>query len=186
MLRVGSLGFEGFVGYSCGHLGCGGRCTARSFGCGFTEDLTAGEAVLSDITLLEIAMLAKKGRLELSVSAEEYLRVIQRNYPLLTITSEIASMAVDLDLPQGDPFDRIIVASALHHNRRSSPAIKIFLRADWCGPCGRWFFWFRIQSCVALTRRKALDREAILDDQIPHFYSPINLATTGSMDSDQS
>ena len=79
------------------------------------RSLKAGEAVLSDITLLEIAMLAKKGRIELSVSAEEYLRAIQRNYPLLTITSEIASLAVDLDLPQGDPFDRIIVASAIHH-----------------------------------------------------------------------
>lgn len=79
------------------------------------RSLKAGEAVLSDITLFEIAMLAKKGRIILSVPVEEYLRVIQRNYPLLTITSEIASMAVDLDLPQGDPFDRIIVASALHH-----------------------------------------------------------------------
>ena len=79
------------------------------------RSLKAGEAVLSDITLLEIAMLAKKGRIELSVSAEEYLRAIQRNYPLLTITSEIASLAVDLDLSQGDPFDRIIVASAIHH-----------------------------------------------------------------------
>ena len=79
------------------------------------RSLKEGEAVLSDITLLEIAMLAKKGRIELSVSAEEYLRAIQRNYPLLTITSEIASMAVDLDLPQGDPFDRTIVASAIYH-----------------------------------------------------------------------
>lgn len=79
------------------------------------RSLKAGEAVLSDITLLEIAMLAKKGRIELSVAAEEYLRAIQRNYPLLTITSEIASLAVDLNLPQGDPFDRIIVASAMHH-----------------------------------------------------------------------
>ncbi len=79
------------------------------------RSLKAGEAVLSDITLLEIAMLAKKGRIELSVSAEEYLRAIQRNDPLLTITSEISSLAVDLDLPQGDPFDRIIVASAIYH-----------------------------------------------------------------------
>ena len=79
------------------------------------RSLKAGEAVLSDITLLEIGMLAKKGRIELSVSAEEYLRAIQRNYPLLTITSEIASLAVDLDLPQGDPFDRTIVASAIYH-----------------------------------------------------------------------
>lgn len=79
------------------------------------RSLNAGEAVLSDITLFEIAMLVKKGRIELSVSIEEYLRAIQQNYPLLTITSEIASLAVDLDLPQGDPFDRIIVASAIHH-----------------------------------------------------------------------
>ncbi len=79
------------------------------------RSLKAGEVVLSDITLFEIAMLAKKGRIILSVPVEEYLRAIQRNYPLLTITSEIASLAVDLDLPQGDPFDRIIVASAMHH-----------------------------------------------------------------------
>jgi PIN domain nuclease of toxin-antitoxin system len=79
------------------------------------RSLKAGEAVLSDITLLEIAMLAKKGRIELSVPIEEYLRAIQRNDPLLTITSEIASLAVDLNLPQGDPFDRIIVASAIYH-----------------------------------------------------------------------
>ena len=79
------------------------------------RSLKAGEVVLSDITLFEIAMLVKKGRIELSVPIEEYLRAIQRNDPLLTITSEIASLAVDLDLPQGDPFDRIIVASAMHH-----------------------------------------------------------------------
>ena len=79
------------------------------------RSLKAGEAVLSDITLFEIAMLTKKGRIILSVPVEEYLRAIQRNYPLLTITSEIASLAVDLDLPQGDPFDRTIVASAIYH-----------------------------------------------------------------------
>jgi PIN domain nuclease of toxin-antitoxin system len=77
--------------------------------------LKTGEAVISDITLLEIAMLAKKGRIRLSVPAREYLRGIQRNYPPLMIASEIASMAMDLELPHGDPFDRIIVASARHH-----------------------------------------------------------------------
>ena len=77
--------------------------------------LKTGEAVISDITLLEIAMLAKKGRIRLSVPAREYLRGIQRNYPPLMIASEIATMAMDLELPHGDPFDRIIVASARHH-----------------------------------------------------------------------
>jgi len=31
------------------------------------------------------------------------------------IASEIATLAMDLELPHGDPFDRIIVASARHH-----------------------------------------------------------------------
>ena len=77
--------------------------------------LKTGEAVISDITLVEIAMLAKKGRIRLSVSAGEYLRGIQRNYPPVMIASEIAALAMDLELPHSDPFDRIIVASARHH-----------------------------------------------------------------------
>jgi len=80
------------------------------------NSVNPGEALISDITLLEIAMLIKKGRIQLAVSSKEYLRKLQLNYPLLTITSEIAALAVDLDLPQGDPFDRIIVATAQHHN----------------------------------------------------------------------
>jgi len=74
-----------------------------------------GEAVVSDITLLEIAMLVKRGRVELSVPVKEYLRGIQRNYPPLPITAEIAVLALDLELPHGDPFDRTIVATAGYH-----------------------------------------------------------------------
>jgi PIN domain nuclease of toxin-antitoxin system len=80
------------------------------------RNLRAGEAVVSGITLLEIAMLAKKDRIRLSVPAEEYLCGIQRNFPPLPITSEIASIAMELELPQADPFDRVIVATAKHHN----------------------------------------------------------------------
>ena len=83
---------------------------------GLLKNLKAGEALISDITLLEIAMLAKKNRIGLSVSAEEYLLGIQRNYPPLSISSEIAALAMDLDLPHADPFDRVIVATARHHN----------------------------------------------------------------------
>ena len=82
------------------------------------RSLRAGEAVVSGITLLEIAMLAKKDRIRLSVPAEEYLRGIQRNFPPLPITSEVASLAMELELPQADPFDRVIVATAKHHNLR--------------------------------------------------------------------
>ena len=83
---------------------------------GLLKNLKAGDALISDITLLEIAMLAKKNRIGLSVSAEEYLRGIQRNYHPLSISSEIAALAMDLDLPHADPFDRVIVATARHHN----------------------------------------------------------------------
>jgi PIN domain nuclease of toxin-antitoxin system len=79
------------------------------------KNIKSGEAVISDITLLEIAMLVKKQRIHLMVSTMEYLRGIERNYPPLTITAEIAAIAMDLNLPQSDPFDRIIVASAQHH-----------------------------------------------------------------------
>jgi PIN domain nuclease of toxin-antitoxin system len=77
--------------------------------------LKISEAGISDITLLEIAMLVKKGRIRLSVSAGEYLRGIQRNCPPVMITSEIAAQAMELELPHSDSFDRIIVATARHH-----------------------------------------------------------------------
>jgi PIN domain nuclease of toxin-antitoxin system len=77
---------------------------------------TQGDVFISDITLLEISMLVKKGRIELEVSTAEYLKRLQSLYPPLRITPNIATLATDLPLPQGDPFDRIIVATASEHN----------------------------------------------------------------------
>ena len=74
-----------------------------------------GEAVIADITLLEIAMLEKKGRIVLSVPLREYLRGLQANYPALALEADIAALAMNLDLPGTDPFDRVIVATAMHH-----------------------------------------------------------------------
>lgn len=83
---------------------------------GLLKNLKAGEAVISDITLLEIAILAKRDRIALAVSTVEYLRGIQRIFPPLAISSDIAALAMELDLPHADPFDRIIVATAHHHD----------------------------------------------------------------------
>lgn len=74
-----------------------------------------GEAVIADVTLLEIAMLEKKSRIALSVPLREYLRGLQANYPALALEADIAALAMDLDLPGADPFDRVIVATAMHH-----------------------------------------------------------------------
>ena len=72
----------------------------------------ADEALISDITLLEISMLVKKGTIQIQISTSEYLRRLQFLYPLARITPTIATLAMDIPLPQGDPFDRIIVATA--------------------------------------------------------------------------
>ena len=74
-----------------------------------------GEAVIADMTLLEIAMLEKKKHIVLSVPLREYLRGLQANYPALALEGDIAALAMNLDLPGADPFDRVIVATAMHH-----------------------------------------------------------------------
>jgi len=74
-----------------------------------------GEAAISDLTLLEIAMLAKKGRVTFSIPLREYLRRLQSNYPVLTVNADIAALTLELELPGADPFDRTIVATAIHH-----------------------------------------------------------------------
>lgn len=72
----------------------------------------ADDALVSEITLLEIAMLVKKGKIQIQISTSEYLRRLQCLYPPVRITPTIATVAMDIPLPNGDPFDRIIVATA--------------------------------------------------------------------------
>ena len=72
---------------------------------------TQGDVLISDITLLEISMLVKKGRIQIAISVTEYLKRLQSLYPPIRITPEIATLAMDIALPQGDPFDRVIVAT---------------------------------------------------------------------------
>lgn len=74
-----------------------------------------GEAVIADVSLLEISMLETKKRIVLSVPLREYLRGLQANYPALALEADIAALAMNLDLPGADPFDRVIVATAMHH-----------------------------------------------------------------------
>ena len=81
----------------------------------FLRGCRHGEAVIADVTLLEIAMLEKKGRIALSVPLREYLRNLQSNYPALAVDADIAALAMNLELPGADPFDRVIVATAIHH-----------------------------------------------------------------------
>lgn len=46
----------------------------------------------------------------------DYLGQLERRFLVLPIVSAVAADAVALPLPHGDPFDRIILATARYHN----------------------------------------------------------------------
>lgn len=83
------------------------------------DALNRGEAantlVCADISLWEIAMLVAKGRLQPGTDAETFCRLAldARAMRVLPITPAIAARSVNIDLPQGDPADRLIAATAL-------------------------------------------------------------------------
>ena len=77
---------------------------------------SAAEIALSAITLFEIAMLQEKGRIRLSMPLAEYLGNLEQRFNVLPMVAAIAADAVEIPLPHGDPFDRIILATARYHN----------------------------------------------------------------------
>ncbi len=69
---------------------------------------------ISDITILELATLASKGRIQLNISLESFLREVEARFVVLPITGR--ACALSLGLPPTypkDPADRIIAATAL-------------------------------------------------------------------------
>jgi PIN domain nuclease of toxin-antitoxin system len=75
----------------------------------------AGEGLaISDISLLELATLCSKGRLELAISLESYLLEIERRFVVLPMNGRICVRAIKLPAAYPkDPADRIIGATAL-------------------------------------------------------------------------
>jgi PIN domain nuclease of toxin-antitoxin system len=78
----------------------------------------AGELACADISLWEIAMLIEKGRLRVSAGAHEFLSVLTaaRRLVVLPIGPEIAALSAAGGLPQGDPADRLIAATAMAYD----------------------------------------------------------------------
>jgi PIN domain nuclease of toxin-antitoxin system len=69
-----------------------------------------------EISLWEIAMLLKKGRISLGTSYKEFIRLVllSKNYQLQGITPEIAELSTQLSQDiNNDPADRIIAATSL-------------------------------------------------------------------------
>ena len=73
------------------------------------------ELVISDIVLLEISYLSAKGRIEDTGGLDVLLEKIADSFRVIPISPEIAHVALALDLPHGDPFDRVITATVKVH-----------------------------------------------------------------------
>jgi len=69
---------------------------------------------ISDITLLELATLASKGRIRLNISLESFLREIEARFSILPISGRACVRALGLPAAYPkDPADRIIAGTAL-------------------------------------------------------------------------
>ena len=69
---------------------------------------------ISDITLLELATLATKGRIRLDISLESFLQEVESRFVVLPINGRACARAMALPptFPK-DPADRVIAATAL-------------------------------------------------------------------------
>src|ERR1700733_7211207 len=74
----------------------------------------AGGLAISDITLLELATLASKGRIRLDISLESFLQEVESRFVVLPISGRACARAMGFpaSYPK-DPADRIIGATAL-------------------------------------------------------------------------
>lgn len=72
---------------------------------------------VSIVSCFEIAQIVKKGRLILPLSTREWLEqaLIPSGIEVLPLSIEITCRAVDLTEVHKDPFDRLIIATALNH-----------------------------------------------------------------------
>jgi PIN domain nuclease of toxin-antitoxin system len=75
----------------------------------------AGEKIVcSPVSLYEIANSARRKRLQLNVTIQEFIAAVQSKFDLVPLTAEIAICAAELPDPfHGDPMDRIITATAI-------------------------------------------------------------------------
>ncbi len=70
------------------------------------------ELAISALSLLEISMLIEKRRIHLDLASIDFLKKIETSFTVIPLDAIIASEAMQIPLSHGDPFDRVIVATA--------------------------------------------------------------------------
>ncbi len=88
--------------------------------------------IMSDISLWEIAMLTKSGRLIIDTSYSEYIELLLNSFAIQVnpVTPEIAKMSVEFDDSiNHDPAARIIAATSLVEDAPLVTADKNLIKA---------------------------------------------------------
>lgn len=77
-------------------------------------DTASPRPIIADISLWEVAMLVKKGRITLKMELRAWFDVVTKHVEVIPITPGIAARVADLPEDfHGDPADRLIVATAI-------------------------------------------------------------------------
>ncbi len=84
------------------------------------------------ISCYEIALAHQKKRIELPCELSEWLKeaLLPSGIELLPLTPEIAIKAVNLSPIHKDPFDRLIIATALEYNAKLASIDNLFTKYD--------------------------------------------------------
>lgn len=76
----------------------------------------ADAIAISPVSIYEVANAVRRDRLELSLPIERWLAyALEADVVVLPLEPSVAAVAGSIDWPHGDPCDRIIVATAMHH-----------------------------------------------------------------------
>lgn len=75
--------------------------------------------IIADISIWEISMLIKRGRLEIDTTSANFVNLFlqSRNVAVQSISPEIAELSINIDAHMhNDPADRLIAATSIINN----------------------------------------------------------------------
>lgn len=89
---------------------------------------TANQVGISPVSCYEVALAQQKGRLELPCNVDRWFEeaLEPTGITLFPLTAEIAYKAVNLSPVHKDPFDRLIIATALAHKAKLASIDNLF------------------------------------------------------------
>lgn len=98
---------------------------------------TASRVGVSPVSCYEVALANSRGRLELPCAADEWFEAALEpaGIELLPLTADIAFRAVNLSPVHKDPFDRMIIATALSYNAKLASVDGVFAQYDELKDC---------------------------------------------------